>query len=125
MALRDLCHKEKTLFFGQIDIKPSDFMTVLRDAVVGSGRWEKWLTPQEAGLAFDELSKERQLWLLQTGSRYIWTDHRVLEARGVLYRILKSIIADPDQYVVDRIAVSIDKYIDQFNLLNSNSMFNT
>ena len=43
----------------------------------------------------------------------------------VLYRNLKSIIADPDQYVVDRIAVSIDKYIDQFNLLNSNSMFNT
>jgi hypothetical protein len=45
MARRDFCHKEKTLFFGQIDIKPSDFMTVLRDAVVGSGRWEKRLTP--------------------------------------------------------------------------------
>lgn len=43
----------------------------------------------------------------------------------VLYRNLKNIIADPDQYVVDRIAVSIDKYIDQVNLLNSNSMFNT
>jgi len=123
MALKDLSYKEKTLLLGQKDKKPSDFMNVLRNAVIESGRWKKWLMPEETGLAFDELSKERRQWLLQTGARYIWSVQHVLEARQVLYRNLKNIIADPNQYVVDRIAGIIDKYINQFNLFNSQNFF--
>ena len=103
----------------------NEILTVLREILAQIGQpSKKWLTPEEAGLAFDELSTARKLWLLQTGARYIWTADRVLEARQILYRNLKSIIADPDQYVVDRIAGRIDKYINQFNLFNSQRIFN-
>jgi tagatose-1,6-bisphosphate aldolase non-catalytic subunit AgaZ/GatZ len=118
-ALADLSQKENALLQGGRRGKTSDFMVVLRNAVIGSGRWQKWLEPQEAGLGFDELSRERQLWLLQTGSRYIWTLERVVAARAVLYRNLSEIIPDPNRYVVDRIAGVIDKYINRFNLFGS------
>jgi D-tagatose-1,6-bisphosphate aldolase subunit GatZ/KbaZ len=122
-ALKDLSHKEKTLLRQQKDLKPSGFMDVLKRVVVESNRWKKWLQPEEAGLRFDDLCKERQLWLLQTGSRYIWTDQSVLDARQRLYSNLESIIPDPHQYVVDRIVGVIDRYITEFNLFNSQDYF--
>ena len=33
--------------------KPSGFMRELQAAVLRSGRWQKWLLPQEIGLSFD------------------------------------------------------------------------
>ena len=55
--------------------------THLRDAVVASGRWEKWRQREEAGLRFDELSADRQGWLVRTGCRYIWAAPEVVAAR--------------------------------------------
>jgi tagatose-1,6-bisphosphate aldolase non-catalytic subunit AgaZ/GatZ len=118
-ALADLTRKENALLQRDRRGETSDFMVVLQSAIVDSGRWQKWLEPQEAGLRFDELSRERRLWLLQTGSRYIWTMDRVVAARQLLYRNVSEIIPDPNRYVVDRIAGVIDKYINRFNLFAS------
>ncbi|MCX6001041.1 MAG: PfkB family carbohydrate kinase [Chloroflexi bacterium] len=94
----------------------SHFREALMDAVIRSGRWEKWRHPDEMGKSFSELSAERQSWLLKTGARYIWTDRAVLAARQRLYANVKKDGFDPHGFVVSRITQQILKYCRAFNL---------
>jgi len=118
LALRDLAHKEAALFKDNHDIVPSNIMGVLKQAVLESGRWEKWILLGESE-DFNLLEPSRQNWLIQTGSRYIWTNPDVKNARQRLYGNLRNVMIDPHAYVVDRIVESIDKYINQFNLFDT------
>ena len=95
---------------------PSLFTAALKDAVIRSGRWEKWLHPDETGKTFSELPAKRQNWLLKTGARYIWTDKPVQAARKQLYANVKKDGFDPHGFVVNRIAQQILKYCRAFNL---------
>jgi D-tagatose-1,6-bisphosphate aldolase subunit GatZ/KbaZ len=97
----------------------SNFRGTLQRAVVESGRWEKWLLSGEEGKDFTEFSSERKDWLLKTGSRYIWTNQEVVAARKRLYNNLTGEMDDPHEYVVEKIAQSVEKYIKAFNLQNS------
>jgi len=123
MAMKDLVDKERALLSHSKGTASSNFMEVLERAVVDSRRWLKWLSPDEVSLDFYALRDARRLWLLQTGSRYVWTEATVVKARQVLYQNIARIILDPHRYVVDRIAASIDKYMTRFNLFNSVSYF--
>jgi D-tagatose-1,6-bisphosphate aldolase subunit GatZ/KbaZ len=123
LALKDLADKEIDLCKKDHDIHPSEFMDVLKKAVIESNRWKKWLQPDEIGKDFDDLDVKRQLWLIQTGSRYLWTAPQVVESRRYLYNNLQSVMPDPHQYVVDRIVGVIEKYLVHFNLINSSQYF--
>jgi D-tagatose-1,6-bisphosphate aldolase subunit GatZ/KbaZ len=141
LALADLCAKEKDLGRGREAVHPSDFMAVLERAVYDSGRWQKWLQPDEYlghppfQLAAEKgkhremdsrsqqiwaaLSPQRRSWLTQTGARYVWTAPPVVAARRKLYHNLELIIPDPHAVVVDRIAQCMEKYVVAFNLFDS------
>ena len=67
-ALMDLVRLEQSLG-RDAGSPPRSFPDVLRTAVIESGRWTKWLRPEEAGLAFDDLAPERQAWIVGTDSR--------------------------------------------------------
>jgi len=97
----------------------SFFMQVLEEAVVDSGRWKKWLQPDEHGMTFSQLSTQRRLWLAQTGARYIWTQPSVLAARDELYQNVLGTVSDPHGFVVARIQESIRHYLKAFNLVGS------
>jgi len=118
-ALHDLCAREVQQAERQPGLSLSGFKEALEAAVVESDRWRKWLTPDETGREFDELAPARQDWLVATGARYVWTEPRVLAARGQLYDNVRPEIADPNGFVVDRIARNIQKYVDAFNLNDS------
>jgi D-tagatose-1,6-bisphosphate aldolase subunit GatZ/KbaZ len=124
-ALHELCARENRSVKNRPGLSRSGFREVLKTAVVESNRWQKWLTPDEIGHDFDELALSRQGWLVATGARYVWTDPRVLAAREQLYddvrsrRSSRSELPDPDGFVVDRVAQSIQKYVDAFNLKDS------
>jgi tagatose-1,6-bisphosphate aldolase non-catalytic subunit AgaZ/GatZ len=137
LALADLCAKEEDLRRSRGTIKPSDFLAVLEQAVFDSGRWQKWLQPEELpnqvrglgtslsvdyGQVWHDLIAERRSWLTQTGARYIWTAPSVLAARKVLYRNLEPIIPNPHQVVVDRVARAMEKYVMAFHLFDSLSL---
>ena len=94
----------------------SQFRASLTQAVVRSGRWQKWLHPGETDKQFDELPADRQNWLLKTGARYIWTDRTVMEARERLYTNLEIDGFNPHGYIVERISQQILKYCRAFNL---------
>lgn len=114
-ALHELCAREARL----VNFSSSDFNLVLKNGVVESNRWQKWLVPEETGRDFDELTLSRQEWLVATGARYVWTDPRVLAARERLYDNLRHELSDPHAFVVERIAQNVQKYVDAFNLRNS------
>lgn len=118
-ALVELETIEKNLLQQDSNMKASRFIEVLTDAVVRSNRWKKWLVEEERNRDFRELDPERKLWLVQTGSRYVWTDPEVLESRKILYQNAARIIPNPDEFVIDWIVRSIEKYITIFNLKNS------
>jgi tagatose-1,6-bisphosphate aldolase non-catalytic subunit AgaZ/GatZ len=123
LALQDLEAREAVLVRHRPELCPSRFIETLTQAVVDSGRWQKWLQPDELGLDFFNLSPERQDWLAQTGARYIWTAPSVIAARRSLYDNLSLVMPDPHAFVVDRIARAIDKYVVAFNLFDSLTVF--
>lgn len=118
-ALAELCAREADLCHTRPSTVPSGFMAVLEQAVLESGRWKKWLLPEEQGVPFHELRPERRSWLVQTGSRYIWTRPAVVAARAALYRNLSAVHPDPHQFVVDRIVAVMEKYVTAFHLFDS------
>jgi D-tagatose-1,6-bisphosphate aldolase subunit GatZ/KbaZ len=120
-ALKELEAREYTWQAEQPGLEHSHFMEELKQAVIDSGRWMKWLQPAEKDLSFTALSFDRQEWLIQTGSRYIWTTPRVVAARQLLYENVKPMISEPHRYVVDAIGWVIERYIRKFNLLEADA----
>jgi D-tagatose-1,6-bisphosphate aldolase subunit GatZ/KbaZ len=118
LALKEIANMEVEITC-QSDIEPSNFLNTLQKVVIESGRWKKWLQPDELDLNFFDLAFHRQEWLLQTGSRYIWTDDRVVTAREKMYKNLSLRISDPHEFVVNKIVRVIEKYIEAFNLQDS------
>ncbi|MFN2199777.1 MAG: class II D-tagatose-bisphosphate aldolase non-catalytic subunit [Caldilineaceae bacterium] len=121
-ALVDLAAKERSLVTSRPGLQPSRILEALEQAVLNSGRWKKWLQPDEVSLPFQNLSEERRLWLVRTGARYIWTERNVLAARERLYENLGEVLPDPNAYVVERIVESIDHYVNSFNLFDSDHL---
>jgi len=97
----------------------SNLDQILKSAVVASRRWEKWRRGDELGRSFDDLSSERQSWLIRTGCRYIWTEDRVVEARRKLYQNLLRNGVEAEELVIERIVEVMAKYFRAFNLVNS------
>lgn len=95
---------------------------VLRDAVIRSNRWVKWLQKGESSSDFGSLSPERQEWLVKTGCRYIWEDDTVVASRSRLYENLKGRGIDTDFIVASAIENSMDRYYEKFNLKGLNSL---
>jgi tagatose-1,6-bisphosphate aldolase non-catalytic subunit AgaZ/GatZ len=110
-ALRELAELEARLD------KDSGFPEALRAAVVESGRWRKWLSDAEAGQSFDALPPERKRWLVNTGSRYVWTDPAVTAARERLYTHVAP-YRDAEAYVQWRLKTAILHYMHAFNLID-------
>ena len=94
----------------------SGLRDALRTAVVESGRWRKWLRPEEDGVPFEELPDERQRWLVDTGSRYVWTAPTVEQARATLYEHV-SAYRDAEAYVQWKLKTAVLRYLHAFNLV--------
>lgn len=100
----------------------SDIKNVLWQLVVDSNRWKKWLQEDEQGKQFPQLAEDRQLWLVQTGCRYIWQHPEALAARYRLYENLNKCGIDGEEVVLGRIEHDMDKYFYAFNLINLNDL---
>ncbi len=122
LALQELESREQDLLRGRPGRAPSGMMAAIEGAVDESGRWTKWLKPEEQGKALQELAPERRAWLVQTGARYIWTHPRVLEARQQLYANLSPVLADPNAFVVERIARTMERYVTHFHLFDAQTL---
>lgn len=112
-ALMDLVELERRVG------RDSGLRETLRSAVIASERWTKWLRPGESDAAFDELPADRQAWLIETGSRYVWTRSAVQEARNQLYENVAP-YRNPEAFVTWRVKTAILRYFHAFNLIGFN-----
>ncbi len=119
-GLMELADLEGILFVENRIAKRSAIKEVLWDAVIRSNRWKKWLLPGEQANDFYANSPERQLWLVQTGCRYIWEDPRVIATRTKLYRNLAQNGIDAEEVLLLAIEKAMDKYFHKFNLVDLN-----
>jgi D-tagatose-1,6-bisphosphate aldolase subunit GatZ/KbaZ len=108
-ALLALCRLE------QREGHDSGFYPALREAVVQSDRWRKWLAKPEAGLEFCHLPPERQDWLIGTGCRYVWTDPEVVATRQALYGNAMP-GGGAEVYIIERIRNRILLYMADFRI---------
>lgn len=95
----------------------SGITNILKEEVIATGRWKKWLLPSETD-HFPLLSPRRQRWLVMTGARYIWTQPRVLAARKKLQDNLSAHGIDTEETIIRAIGKNIAKYLKAFNLVN-------
>ena len=94
----------------------SGMMDALREAVVASGRWEKWRQAEEEGKGFEELTAERQGWLVRTGCRYVWAKPEVVAARAKLYASMTAVGEQGEDVVLGAIADVMRKYYRAFRV---------
>jgi tagatose-1,6-bisphosphate aldolase non-catalytic subunit AgaZ/GatZ len=102
--------------------KPALISEQLRESVIRSGRWKKWLQPGENMDDFNANSTERQEWLIRTGCRYIWEDPEVISVRCRLYGNLGNLGIDAAAIVESSIESAMDKYFCSFNLTGLNNL---
>lgn len=119
-SLERLTKIEEELIEKDKIITPSGFMSILTKSIIDSNRWKKWLLNSELK-DFSELSSDKQKWLLQTCSRYVWTQKAVVEARSKLYENLKGQRIDGEGIVLREIDEVMKKYFVSFNLKDSSS----
>jgi len=89
---------------------------IIREAIISSGRWRKWLTREERGLSFDQLSPDRQTWLLGSSSRYVLTSPQVLKSKAKLLSNLMKYSIRGEDFIMAEIGKVIEKYVNAFNL---------
>jgi D-tagatose-1,6-bisphosphate aldolase subunit GatZ/KbaZ len=118
-TLQRLAGTEAELAGARKGLERSDLSQVLVRAVVDSGRWKKWLQKPEEGRDFSHLTKDRQLWLLRTGSRYIWMSPSVVDERARLYDNLRATGVDAEREVLKAMDRAMDEFFVPFNLRNS------
>lgn len=92
----------------------------LREAVIASGRWKKWLQTGESPDDFSSVDPARQEWLIKTGCRYIWENTEVRLAREKLYANLDACGIRGEEIVLSHIERAMEKYFFKFNLFNLN-----
>ena len=97
------------------------FPEALREAVVASDRWRKWLHADEAGASFEALPASRQDWLVRTGSRYVWSHPAVVEARQRLYDNVRA-YRNPEAFVQWHLRHAMLRYFHAFNLIDFNDL---
>lgn len=120
-GLMELVEIEEEMFKEDRVVIKSDFKSILWNAVISSGRWKKWLLEGESEDDFYSIDQERQLWLIKTGCRYIWTKPEVEVARTRLYNNLEINGIKAEEIVLSRIEKSMDKYFYSFNLVGFNN----
>ncbi|MGC8865507.1 MAG: class II D-tagatose-bisphosphate aldolase non-catalytic subunit [Bacteroidales bacterium] len=123
-ALEELSLIQDKLFEqGRVPAK-IPILSLLRQAVLASGRWKKWLQPGEDPQYFDSLSSERQQWLIKTGCRYIWENPEIVAARCRLFENLRLLGIDPEAILDAHLQKTLDKYFYNFNLKGFNALIN-
>jgi D-tagatose-1,6-bisphosphate aldolase subunit GatZ/KbaZ len=121
-GLIELYKLENELFEKGKIARRSELKSILWDAVIGSGRWRKWLQEGESAYDFYQNNEERQEWLIKTGCRYIWENPPVIAARARLYSNLRYNSIDGESIVLSNIEKAMDKYFHKFNLVDLNDL---
>jgi tagatose-1,6-bisphosphate aldolase non-catalytic subunit AgaZ/GatZ len=118
-GLSELYELEENLYKENRIAKKSDYKKTLKNAVIDSDRWKKWMKPGEKNL--DSIAVDRKELIIRTSARYVWAQPEVKVAQMQLYRNLEKNGYDPENWILMKIEEAMDKYFRAFNLININA----
>ena len=121
-ALEELEAVENQLYDEGRVAMHSHMIETLKQLVLASGRWKKWVHGNESPDDFESITPDRQRWLIETSARYIWQKPEAVAARAMLYDNLSLNGIDAEGIVLSRIERDIDKYYNAFNIVNLNDL---
>lgn len=114
---------ENNLYDQGIISEKSNLEKVLQEEAVKSLRWKKWMVGDKANLSFEEVLKDKELTHLITeiSGHYTFNNNAVkLEIKNLFNNLSKAGV-NGEEYVIDKIKDSIDKYVKCFNMEGSTS----
>jgi hypothetical protein len=96
-----------------------EFIALLERKALESGRWRKWLLPEQKGMTAAQIRDNRVV-LAQVADvcgHYVYDDPEVAEARARLFgRARLAGVAHPERRILDAIKASIRRYVLAFSL---------
>lgn len=117
-ALLELADQEKRAGAFAPGLEPSDFISLIQRYALESGRWKKWLLPEEDDLTEADIIKspEKVRQVTQVCGHYVFDQPEVAQAREQVYHSLKEsgLVPDPERHVIDAVKAAMDKYIEAF-----------
>lgn len=117
-AYLKLIEVEQNLYNGGLISEKSNLDRVLKEESVKSGRWKKWMVDGKDKLSFEEILEDSELMYMITeiSGHYTFNNDLVKSEIQNLFNNLNSAGIDGEQYVINKIKDSIDKYVKCFNL---------
>ena len=122
-ALLELVKVEQQAFeHGLID-QLSNLGNDLLIEAINSERWRKWMIGPQTNLDRDSIFENQELAkdVLDIAGHYTFNTERVKNSLTKLYENLAKIKIDGERYVINKLKVSINTYVDGFNLEGSTS----
>jgi len=121
-GLRELAMLEDEMYSQGKVPRPSNIIGTIRNSVIASHRWEKWLSPDENQSDFSANSPGRQEWLTKTCARYIWENPEIIASRERLMNNVGNYGINGEEIVLSHIETAMDRYFYRFNLVNLNTI---
>ena len=97
---------------------PSNTAKVLIQNAIDSGKWKKWLTADLAAMD-DNISGENAILITKISGHYTLASSDFLTERDRMYANLAGAGIDGNEYVIESVRASIDRYVRNFNLYNT------
>ncbi len=118
-ALQSLEGEEKKILAEvEEDVNYSNFMEILKEVAVQKAPWKKFAPEGLEGDELEEFAGNNEKNIAFCVGRYVMNEQLVMNARKDLYENIREYgnTEDPDQFIVDRVKDSIDRYVQAFNL---------
>lgn len=121
VALLKLAHLEEN---NAKSVEISNFANLIGKAALESGRWKKWLLPEDAYLTEKDIiqNPEKMKEITWVCGHYVFNQEEIKKARKKLYSNLidLKIVEEPDTRVIEAVKDAIMKYVYSFSLQGLN-----
>lgn len=115
-ALAELERKETEVLDTPVE-NGSQFMDTLKEHAVQDAPWEKFAPSSISNEEISEFAENNRENIAKCVGRYVLTNQDVVDARMDLYNTIEDRTSiDPDQFLIERVQSSIDRYVQAFNL---------
>ena len=91
---------------------------VLIKNAIDSGKWQKWLTADQADLG-DKIDGENAILITKISGHYTLESADFIAERAKMYENLAGASIDGAEYVIESVRASIDRYVRNFNLYHT------
>lgn len=120
-AYLSLCEVERDLNKLGFLNTTSSLKKLLLEESIKTCRWKKWVSEKEQKMSYEEIIKNNKLSneILEIAGHYTLNNSKIITEKNILFNNLTKGKINGDRFVISRIKVPIQNYIDGLNLKDS------